>query len=455
MSACMRAYLRGPFPLLGLAFVCCVCSATGPRSGIAVDERRVLADLEHLATLNDLRPPAVQRLVFTRADVRARAFLRALMVDAGLSVREDALGNMFGRWGGGDGSGGRAVASGSHYDAIPYSGMYDGTLGVLGAVEALRALKRAGFRPLRPIEVIAFTSEEPTRFGIGCMGSRAMVGAVSPERLAAYRDGENVTLDAARKAVGYKGPLSSTLLGEAAYSAFIELHIEQGPVLEAQRTDIGVVSAIAAPASATVEFVGQGGHAGGQLMPLRNDAGLAGAEFALAVEAAALSTGSNDTVATCGRVEIFPGAVNSVPRIARIGIDVRDTDLSRRNGVLRTIEAAAAKIGEQRKVKHTFTMINEDDPATCAPAIVGAIEEAANALGLTSLHMVSRAYHDTLFMAQKFPSGMIFVPCRGGYSHRPDEFASLGAIRNGVAVLAHTLAQLAGQAEASCISDEL
>ncbi|KAK9863318.1 hypothetical protein WJX84_005606 [Apatococcus fuscideae] len=238
--------------------------------------------------------------------------------------------------------------------------------------------------------------------------------------------------------------LDGTLIkGKRKVDAFVELHIEQGPRLEAEGAAIGVVQAIAAPAAMRVSFHGDGGHAGAQLMPLRNDASLAAAELALQVEAAVLATGAPDTVGTVGRWDLSPNTVNSVPREAALEIDIRDIDGSRRDKVVTTITEAAAAIAKRRKVRHDVAMVNQDAPATCGPEVTSAIAASVEELGLSSIKLVSRAYHDALFMAQIGPAGMIFIPCRNGWSHRPDEFSSPEAIENGVKVLALTLARLA------------
>ena len=268
-------------------------------AAIAIDGDRVWRELDELARFSAVPAPAVTRIVFSNVDRRARDYVKALFREEFLDIREDAVGNTFARWAGTDVTL-PAVASGSHIDAIPNAGRFDGTIGVLGAIEAVRALRRSGFRPRKSIEVILFTSEEPTRFGVGCLGSRLMSSGLDPDTVDGLKDRDGRTLADARAGAGFTGALSSVALGADAYAAFVELHIEQGPILEARGLDIGIVTAIAAPASLRVHIEGEGGHAGAVLMPERRDAFLAGAEVALAVEAAARGTGSIDTVGTVG-----------------------------------------------------------------------------------------------------------------------------------------------------------
>jgi ureidoglycolate amidohydrolase len=406
----------------------------------AADADRLTRELDTLAAISD-EAPAVTRVVFTDADLRARAYLKSLCADAGLVVREDAVGNTFARWVG-DAPDLAPVGTGSHIDAIPNAGRYDGTVGVLGGLEAIRALAAAGFRPARSIELIVFTSEEPTRFGIGCLGSRLLAGTLDESAGTRLKDGDGVTLDEARVAAGFSGPLAAVKLPQGAYAAFAELHIEQGPLLERHGTDLGIVTAIAAPAGLKIAIEGEGGHAGAMLMPDRHDAFLAGAEIALAVEAAAKSTGSVDTVGTVGVCRVFPGAVNSVPSRTAMEVDVRDIDGARRDRVLAAIESACDEVARRRGVRIERTVVNADPPATCAPEIVDTLTHSCELRGWPSERMISRAYHDSLFMSRVAPTAMLFIPCRGGVSHRPDEYASPEAIAKGATILADTLAQL-------------
>lgn len=409
---------------------------------IEIDRDRLSREFEGLAAISSEPAPAVTRVVFTDADLRARAFVKQLCPEAGLAVREDAVGNTFARWIGGQPDL-PPVGTGSHIDAIPNAGRYDGTVGVLGGLEAIRALLRAGFRPRHSIELMVFTSEEPTRFGIGCLGSRLMAGALDESAGQHLVDRDGISLDAARTRAGFAGPLSAVRLPSGAYSAFIELHIEQGPLLEERQIDLGVVTAIAAPATLRLWIEGEGGHAGAVLMPQRRDAFLAAAEIALAVESAARSTGAPDTVATTGVCDIFPGAVNSIPSRVRLEIDVRDVELARRDSVLQRISEAAQAVATRRRVTVRSETLNADAPAQCAPDVVAALVQACEAHGFSSDLMISRAYHDCLFMSRIAPAAMLFIPCRGGISHRPDEYASPEAIARAALVLAEALIRLA------------
>ncbi|GFZ14229.1 ureidoglycolate amidohydrolase [Actinidia rufa] len=386
-------------------------------SSLSVDIHSLQKQIDELSTFSDTPAPSVTRILYSDKDVLARRYIKYLMGLAGLTVREDSIGNIFGRWDGYEPEL-AAVSTGSHIDAIPYSGKYDGIVGVLGAIEAINVLK-----------------------------SRLMAGSEALEKaLKKTVDNQNISfLDAARSAGYAKGEedLSSVFLKKGNYSAFVELHIEQGPILEEEGISIGVVTAIAAPASIKVEFEGNGGHAGAVLMPNRHDAGLAAAELALAVEKHVLESRSIDTVGTVGILELHPGAINSIPSKSHLEIDTRDIDENRRNNVIEKIHQSALAIAEKRGVKLSdFKILNQDPPALSDESIIKAVEAASQYLNLGHKLMISRAYHDSLFMARISPMGMIFIPCYKGFSHKPEEFASKEDIANGVKVLALTVAKL-------------
>ncbi|KAG0468594.1 hypothetical protein HPP92_017922 [Vanilla planifolia] len=394
-------------------------------SSLLVDIQGLQTQIEELSAFSDAPAPAVTRILYTHKDVLARRYIKQRMNEAGLSLREDAVGNIFGRWDGAEPDL-PAVATGSHIDAIPYSGRYDGVVGVLGAIEAINVLKRSLLGMM---------------YKVGYwQGSLELAHALHE-----VVDEQNISFVEAARTAGYASQedLSSVFLKKQNYFSFIELHIEQGPILEQEGIPIGVVTAIAAPASIQVEFEGNGGHAGAVLMPARNDAGLAAAELSLAVEKHVLDSGSIDTVGTVGVMNLHPAAINSIPSKAHIEIDARDIDEERRNVVVNKIYQSAVQIAEKRGVRLSkFKIVNQDPPALSSSMIIKTMEDAAKQLNFDSMRMISRAYHDSLFMARISPMGMIFIPCYRGYSHKPEEFASPENIAKGVKVLALTLAKL-------------
>ena len=437
-----------------------------------INTDRLLRELHHLATLTDcpattdpnLAPPttAVTRIVFTPRDLEARAYISSLAEAGGFTLRADAIGNTFIRFPGTDPTL-PAVGTGSHTDAIPHAGMYDGTVGVLGGLEAMRALKESGFTPRRSIETLMFTSEEPTRFGIGCIGSRLLGGSISPAIADALTDRlpetdpqapTGLTLHDVRTAAGFTASLTTVPLPPHYYHAWVELHIEQGPLLEREGIPIGIVTNIAAPASYRYEITGFGGHAGALLMPDRRDALTAAAELILSVEkhtlaanASAKASGQSgvDSVATVGTVAVHPGAINSVPSRVTLTLDIRDTDVSRREAIMAALHADIRALEARRNITITEHQINADVPATSDPHILATLETICNSESIPYKKMVARAYHDTNFIAPIAPVAMIFIPCRNGVSHRPDEYATPESIALGTRVLALALAKLTNE----------
>jgi len=407
---------------------------------ISVNAQRVSDELEKLARFSDHEYPAVTRIIFTENDIKARDYFKSLAREAGLHVREDAIGNIFARLG--DEKALCAVGTGSHCDAVPHAGRFDGTVGVFGGLEALRALKAAGFQPKRPLEVVFFTSEEPTRFGIGCIGSRIMSNTISLEKVAALRDKDGLSFDEARDSAGYKGTVESAILTKGYYDYFVELHIEQGPVLEREKKQIGIVTGIAAPASFRIHFAGEGGHAGGVLMPARKDALVPCAILIQETERLAKTSASPDTVGTVGVVKVHPGAINSIPAKATVEFDIRDIRLDTRDAVVTNVKALAKRLADERGLKVEIENINSDPPAVSDEAILKAAEAATDAYGYSHMRLPSRAYHDSLFIARIASMGMIFVPSKSGYSHRSDEYTSPEEIGRGVEILAQTMAAL-------------
>ncbi len=376
---------------------------------IDVDRERLGDEIEELALISDAEAPAVTRIVFTPTDLKARAWLIARCEKAGLAVRQDPIGNIFARWPGSDPSL-AAVGTGSHIDAIPNAGKYDGVVGVLG---------------------------------IGCLGSRLLSGTMPADAARELVDKAGASIEEVRRNAGFKGPLEEVKLPDGYYKAFVELHIEQGPLLELQKIPLGIVTKIAAPASLRVSIAGAGGHAGGVLMPDRRDALCAAAELILAIENAARTSGAVDTVATVGICEVFPGAVNSIPSRVDLSVDIRDTSLERRDAVMRAIQGARQTVAIRRQVSIHEELLNADAPAQCDPSITETLSQCCLKHQFAFIGMVSRAYHDSLFMSRIVPVAMLFIPCRNGYSHRPDEYASPEDIGAGVVVLAETLATLA------------
>jgi hydantoinase/carbamoylase family amidase len=406
-----------------------------------LDLHDAIAELAEIDSAHD--GDGLTREVYTPEYTQAVELVSSWMQDVGLDVREDAAGNLFGRWAGSDPSL-PAVWTGSHFDTTLNAGAYDGVLGVLGGIAAVDQLRAAGYEPRASIEVIGFAGEEP-RFGAGCIGSRAMIGQLSQDELRDMTDRNGISIAAAMASVG----LDPELIGAAEFdpsrvAAFVELHIEQGAILEQRGIGLGVVERIAAPHQLRVTFTGKPRHAGSTPMSLRADALCGAAELILAVERLARESPSGTTVGTVGTVDVTPGAVNVIPGTATIDVDIRDVVLHAREQVVDAVKAAVAEIGKRRGVATQVRQMVFDRPAGCDERIVATVREACEELQTPYLDMASGAYHDAMVLGARVPIGMIFVPSRDGLSHHPDEFTEPDELDLGVKVLAGTLARLAG-----------
>jgi hydantoinase/carbamoylase family amidase len=384
----------------------------------------------------------VTREVYTSAYTEATDLVASWMHELGLRTRVDAAGNLFGRWQG-EQPDLPVVLTGSHFDTTLDAGRYDGVLGVLGAIDAIRQLQADGFRPTRSVEIVGFAGEEP-RFGAGCIGSRAMVGALSRADLDSMRDRYGISVAEAMRGVGLDPDrIDDARIDATKIHMLVELHIEQGAVLEAEGLPIGVVEHIAAPHDFRVTLTGEARHAGSTPMAMRRDALAAAAEIVLAVERLAKESRSGTTVGTVGILNLMPGAVNVIPGTVTMDIDVRDSDLEARTEVTDALLETLTEVTQRRGLELSVETTTRDVPAACDPRIVTAVREAAAELELPARGIVSGAYHDSMVLGAMVPIGMIFVPSVAGLSHHPDEYTAPEDLEHGVAVLAATLKRLA------------
>jgi hydantoinase/carbamoylase family amidase len=405
---------------------------------IAVSPERLARDLDALALLGQDPAGGMTRLALSPADAAARALVREQMVGLGMAVSHDEVGNLVGRWGAPRLP---SVMSGSHLDSVPRGGRYDGPLGVVGALEAVRALREAGFEPSRPLEVVVFTGEEGSRFGRGTIGSAAFSGDVPVADIHALRDASGTSFAEALATYGDAGPPLPAARAPGSVAAFVELHIEQGGVLESRELEIGAVTTIAGLVQQVVRLEGVANHAGATPMDLRHDALTGAAAVVLGCERLAGELGRG-AVATVGKLEVEPGAFNIIPGAAVLGIDSRAPDPEVLDALERGVRELAERVAAARGLKATVTRRQRVAPGPMDDWIVGAVERATAATELRSLRMPSGAIHDALHMASFCPSGMIFIPSHGGKSHCPDEHSSLRDMVRGVEVLARTLAEL-------------
>lgn len=402
------------------------------------DPDRLGDRIERLSTFTTSDAPGWTRRVFSDEYGAAREWLAAEMRSTGLDVHTDPAGNLIGILRG-TGSG-RTLVTGSHTDTVHGGGRFDGVLGVLGGLEAIECIRAGGVTLDHDLWLVDFLGEEPNDFGLSCLGSRAVTGALSPADLGLVDPSGRSLGDALRESGHEPG---ATDHGWPEVSGFVELHVEQGPHLEDAGTTIGVVSEIVGVHRFKTRFTGQRDHAGTTPMDRRHDAFAAAADAALAIEAAASDGGG---VATCGHVDVHPGAMNVVPELADLWTEIRSADatwLADRDELFATAVRAA---GERRGVGVDLDVISRDAPVPAAGGIGSAIVRAAGRVGQHTIALPSGAEHDSALMARITPMGMIFVPSRDGRSHCPEEWTDIGDACVGVHVLAETLVDLDGPA---------
>ena len=361
---------------------------------------------------------ALTRLYLTLAHREAIQMVSGWMREAGMYVHVDAAGTVVGRLEGAQ-PGLPALFLGSHIDTVRNAGKYDGNLGVITAISVLGDLVRQGKRPAYPVEIFAFGDEEGVRFPVALTSSRAIAGLFDNEALEA-KDANGITLrQALRQFGGDPDGVAALARRREDVAAYVEVHIEQGPLLEARGLPVGVVTAISGASRRNVTLEGFAGHAGTVPMALRRDAAAAAAEMVLALEALALER--PEIVATVGRIAVLPGAVNVIPGGAEFSIDLRSPSNVARRDAMAEAERRFHAIAERRGIGIAVRGLYEEDAATCDPLLMAALDRAVAAQGVEVLHLPSGAGHDGLAMTALCPFAMLFVRCKGGISHNPAE----------------------------------
>lgn len=382
----------------------------------------------------------ITRVAYTRAWLKAHEYVRNLMVRAGLEVRVDGMGNIIGTFKP-DGEVNGRIATGSHIDSVRCGGNYDGVVGVLAAIEVVRATRRFGVRIDKQLDVIVFACEEAERFNIGCLGSKAIAGKLSREDLVSIKDESGKTLLEVVRECGFSGNLIKCRLPKGYYSNFFELHIEQGPVLESMNVDIGVVTSISAPSRIKLTFKGVPGHSGTVPMGYRRDALLPLAEVILAVRRV-VEPVRDVAVGTVGYVRVKPNVATVIPGEATAIIEFRSINKRVKDQLVKLILERIFDISVKYDVQYNAEIMVDDEPIYIPGYIVELIDNVARRLGYSTLKMPSGASHDAAHMAEICDVGMIFIPCKGGFSHMSKEEASITSIVKGVDVLFHTIVSL-------------
>lgn len=379
----------------------------------------------------------ITRLGYSPLDREAQTWLLAQVADLGLTVREDAVGNVFLRREGRENNL-PPVACGSHLDTVIHGGAYDGMCGVVGALEALYMLQDADLK--RSIEVIIFRAEESSRFGFATMGSKLLTGSATPATLNKGGKKDDVSfLEALRQWGCEPEKYADAVIAQGAYTSFSELHIEQGKVLEETKKQIGIVHNIAAPTRFKLHVRGMADHSGATPMGMRRDALVAAAKLILVVNEAAEQEKQHGTVGTVGVVEVEPGSINVVPGAVTLWVDVRGVEEKSIHRTLQAIKEAAENVAVLDKVDIQIEMLTQDKPVPLNEKLAQQTEAICQELGYSFLHMNSGAGHDAMHMTKIAPTTMVFIPCRGGISHNSAEYAELEDICRGITVLAEIL----------------
>lgn len=399
---------------------------------LEADPQRLEARVQKIAEFG-ASDTGSQRVAFSEADVEARDYFKSLMRDAGLTVHVDFAGNLVGRR---DGMSNDLppIMFGSHLDTVPSGGNYDGILGSIAALEVMELLNANGITTNHPLEMIVFTDEEG-----GLTGSRALIGDLGPDALKVKSHSGKTIAEGITFIGGDPSRLAEVKRSRGDIKAFLELHIEQGAILEKEKIDIGIVEGIVGIEWWNVTIEGAANHAGTTPMNMRQDAVIAGSMFALAVNEV-VNSFEGRQVGTVGRFRAEPGAPNVIPGRVDLSLEIRDLSADKILKVFREIEKRAAAIAEETNTKIEFDHLDvAAEPALTDASIMALIEASAKKLGLSYIYMPSGAGHDAQDMAKITPTGMIFVPSRGGVSHSPKEFTSAEDMANGASVLAEAV----------------
>jgi len=387
------------------------------RVSIMINENRLLQRLHDLSQIGRNKVTGgINRFSFTSEEQQAIELVTSYMKEAGMTVNVDGVGNIIGTYG----EESETIMLGSHIDTVPDGGKYDGALGVLAAIEIVQTICEQQLPLSKKIEVVAFKDEEGTRFGFGLIGSRAMAGLLTHEELQ-KRDASDISIQEAMKQFELS-PLPLEKVKRNDIQAYLEMHIEQGKVLENEELPVGVVVGIAAPLWLEVTVTGVSEHAGATPMSIRQDALTAASEMILAIEQ--MLNGTTDSVATVGKLNVEPNGVNVIPGRVTFTVDIRDIDEQK----IRTLESSILeqlqKVAERRNVTVTSKVLQRVKPAKTAPMLQQQLASSIEKYGVQPYSLISGAGHDAMNIAALAPIGMLFVRSKDGISHNPLEYSS-------------------------------
>jgi hydantoinase/carbamoylase family amidase len=414
----------------------------------AINQRRLMRDLNAIGRIGIGNRGAVTRLVFSVKELRSRQVLIHLMRQAGLKIHIDAIGNIFGRLEGSERNA-PAVLAGSHLDTVIHGGKYDGPVGVIGALEAVRTIHENRIPIRAPLEVVCFVGEESSRFGFSTLGSSLVAGEVHPKDLTNAVDAQGTKLADVLASLGIA---AKTLHGLArdpkSLKAYFELHIEQGPILEAIGKRIGLVTSIAAPSRFRIVFTGRADHSGTTPMEMRKDALVAAALLIESIENTCRkfsSMAKGRVVGTVGALKLEPGVINAVPGRAELSIDIRSTSTRSKQLVARSVKRKAEAIASARQLGVEILTIREEEPVPLDRRLLKLTRSICDQRGIVYEIMPSGAGHDAMQMAKITPAAMIFIPSQRGISHNPEEWSSPDDIGLGAQLLMETMIRAANE----------
>ena len=410
-----------------------------------INAKRFERNFNAISEFGALKGGGLTRLAFSKEDLEARKFLINLIEKNGFKLKIDNVGNIYAIYDDGCEADAKPVCVGSHIDSVPNGGFYDGTLGVMAGLEALTAIKEAGIKLKRPLWLINFSCEESSRFKTATIGSKIISGKLSQQRLHELKDEDGISLFEAMSAAGFKPQnLDEAILKENSLHAYLELHIEQGPVLERSAISVGVVSGIAAPIRFEITIHGKADHSGATPMNMRSDALLAASLIIIAANKFAKN--KKTAVATVGYVHAKPGVLNVVPGEARLGVDLRDIDKASLEELNLELRTFVGELSRELKFSYEIRELSSDEPVKLSEHAINLLEDEAKKLGIKTLTLPSGAGHDAMNLTKLASSvGMLFIPCVDGISHNTKEAINFKDAVAATKILTNALIRLSNE----------
>lgn len=410
-----------------------------------IDAKRFERNFNAISEFGALKGGGLTRLAFSKEDLEARKFLINLIEKNGFKLKIDNVGNIFAIYDDGCEADAKPVCVGSHIDSVPNGGFYDGTLGVMAGLEALSSIKEAGIKLKRPLWLINFSCEESSRFKTATIGSKIISGKLSQQRLHELKDEDGISLFEAMSAAGFKPQnLDEAILKENSLHAYLELHIEQGPVLERSAISVGVVSGIAAPIRFEITIHGKADHSGATPMNMRSDALLAASHIIIAANKFAKN--KKTAVATVGYAHAKPGVLNVVPGEARLGVDLRDIDKASLEELNLELRNFIKELSGELNFSYEIRELSSDEPVKLSEHAINLLEDEAKKLGIKTLTLPSGAGHDAMNLTKLASSvGMLFIPCVDGISHNVKEAINFDDAVMATKILTNALIRLSNE----------